>query len=123
MRSRVIAALIVSLAATSLEAQGVVTSAEVRVPEKAPFVNSWFWGLKGGWMSLSTDVGTSETEPTVGIDWLITRTRGGLYLSFDQSGFDRQSTVADQSAAGGRRTVNISNLRRFGAAALVHPKT
>lgn len=44
------------------------------------FDDSWFWGLKGGVSTFTPTLGKSETAPTFGGDWLITRSRGGLYV-------------------------------------------
>ena len=49
------------------------------------FKDAWFWGVKGGGMLYSSASTENSLAPLVGAEWLITRTRGGLYLSFDQA--------------------------------------
>jgi hypothetical protein len=79
------------------------------------FENAWFMGVKGGATMFTTglDGNTKVTAPTVGAEWLITRTRFGLYLSAEQSFFDEQAPVLDFSAPGGGRPVDISDMRRY----------
>lgn len=90
--------------------------------ESRPFRNSWFWGAKVGTMS----VGTTETgrtwAPSIGAEWLITRSAGGLWAFADHTSFDITSGVNDPSVSGGVRDVELRNLRRFGFAAVVSPR-
>ena len=67
-----------------------------------PFEDSWFWGVKGGMTSFSTGTNGSArvSAPTVGGEWLITRTRVAMYLSVEQTFFDKTVGVFDASAAG-----------------------
>jgi hypothetical protein len=106
----------------------LVASASLAVAQSASgqaaelFRDSWFWGAKTGLVS----VGTAEertTRPTYGGEWLITRTLGGLYVHADYSAFTTTGSVDDPAADGGRRTVEFSNLRRVGFAALAFPRT
>ena len=88
-----------------------------------PFPNSWFWGVKGGAMTVKTPA-ESEMAPTVGAEWLITRTRAGLYVSFDQGFFDNvRGLVADTSSTGGVRAVSLRNFRRASFALTAFPRT
>ncbi len=84
------------------------------------FADSWFWGAKAGIASFSTTQVDNATAPLVGGEWLITRSRFGLYLAGDYSFFEEASTVPD--ALGGQHLVEIKNLRRFTAAGLFFPK-
>ena len=86
------------------------------------FEDSWFWGVKGGVSTFSPTLGSSENAPTYGIEWLVTRTRGALYVSLDQSNVAAFSAVFDPSADGGSRAVRVNKLRRVGFAALAFPK-
>ncbi len=86
------------------------------------FDDSWFWGLKGGVSTFTPTLGKSETAPTFGGDWLITRSRGGLYVSADQVNLNAMSAVFDPSAENSSRTVEVRDLRRIGVAALAFPK-
>lgn len=85
------------------------------------FDDSWFWGAKAGAGSFTTSATASKTAPTFGLDWMITRTRGGLYVSADQSSFNRTVTLTDASSANGKRQVVINDLRRVGFGGLVFP--
>jgi hypothetical protein len=68
---------------------GVVATAALSATASAQanryFDDSWFWGVKSGVATFSPTLGPSETAATYGAEWLITRTRGGLYVSFDQA--------------------------------------
>lgn len=94
----------------------------VQAQESRPFRDSWFWGAKVGTLS----IGTTETDrtwaPSIGAEWLITRSAGGLWAFADHTSFDVTTSVADPAAANGRRDVNLRNLRRFGFAAVVSPR-
>ena len=71
------------------------------------FKDAWFWGLKTGAVSFSSATTTNGGAPLIGAEWLITRSRGGLYVSFDQAflttqgGFrDRDPALSGTAAAG-----------------------
>lgn len=85
------------------------------------FDNSWFWGAKGGIVSFSTSAGVSKMSPLVGVEWLITRSKGALYVSGDQAFFTSTSTVPGDNGA--PSVVGIHNLRRYTAAMLAFPVT
>ncbi len=89
--------------------------------DRRTFDNSWFWGLKGGALAFSTPQSGSRTTGTFGGDWLITRTRGGLYLSYDMANFVARGNVPDGGTSSGRRVVEVRDLKRLGAAAMVFP--
>jgi hypothetical protein len=87
-----------------------------------PFADSWFWGVKGGAMTVKTNT-DSKIAPTVGAEWLITRTRAGLYISLEQGFFDDMAaSVADTSVTGGARPVAIRNFRRAAFSLMAFPK-
>jgi hypothetical protein len=86
------------------------------------FDDSWFWGVKTGVATFSPTLGGNETAPTYGAEWLITRTHGGLYVSFDQANVSTTSAVLDANTSDGVRPVAVSKLRRIGFAALAFPK-
>src|ERR687893_2085980 len=49
------------------------------------FENAWFWGAKtGGIVYLTVDV-SNQIAPVFGAEWVITRRRGGLYISVDHA--------------------------------------
>ncbi len=92
------------------------------------FDNSWFWGLKTGATFFSTpgtpttsSGSTSASVPTWGLDWMITRKHGGLYISADESFFNRTLTATDASSATGTRQIKINGLHHVDFAGLVFP--
>ncbi len=89
------------------------------------FKDSWFWGVKGGAMmyQVMSDTVGSAIGPEVGIDWLITRSKGGLYVSFDQTFFDQWVFVSDSVSPLDTvpRQVNLSGMRRFSLVGMLFP--
>jgi hypothetical protein len=85
------------------------------------FENSWFWGVKGGVNTFSTGNSASASVPTWGLDWMITRTNGGLYVSADQSFFSRTVSRPDDTSPGGTRNVRVQDMRRVDFAGMVFP--
>jgi hypothetical protein len=84
------------------------------------FQNSWFWGVHAG----ATYAGTtysSGSSGTLGAEWMITRSVGGLYLSFDQANLNSKGAVDDPSEPSGYRAVSIHDLRTGSIAALAFP--
>ena len=105
---------------------GLVCSAffSVRVEAQARyFDNSWFWGVKSGVATFSPTLGDNQHAATFGGEWLITRSRGGLYISGDQANVSTVSAVLDANTSDGVRPVTVSKLRRVGFAALAFPVT
>ena len=90
--------------------------------EAKPFTNAWFWGAKGGAMTVKTPV-ESEVAGTVGAEWMITRTRTGLYVSLEQGFFDGVLSVVPDTSNGGARGVAIRNFRRASFALMGYPTT
>jgi len=88
------------------------------------FKNAWFWGVKGGGLTLADSGQAYRQSPMVGIDWLITRTHGGLYVSGGQSFFNQQTfTLRDRSSPSdsGLRVVDLKNMRRLDVALMGFP--
>jgi len=86
------------------------------------FKDAWFWGVKGGGLLYSSASTENSAAPLVGADWLITRTRGGLYLSFDQAFLTTTGSFLDREPDSTfQRNVALKNLRRFSIAAMVFP--
>jgi hypothetical protein len=95
------------------------------------FTDSWFWGAKVG--GLAYQVQSSQTTSNqagtsyallAGGDWLITRKKGGLYLSFDHSFFSNDSVFVNDSVTPldtVPRTVYLSGMRRFTLAGMLFP--
>lgn len=86
------------------------------------FEDSWFWGAKTGVMMYSTEAVENAYAPVFGGEWLITRTRGALYVAFDQAFFSENSAIPDVLNTNGQRIVKIDDMRRLTFAALAFPK-
>lgn len=100
----------------------VVVSASAQAQAVRNFDDSWFWGAKAGINTFSAAGHGNGTAPNIGIDWLITRSKGGLYVSGDQSIFNHDVDVGDPAATTGMRTVRVDDMRRLSFAALAFPK-
>jgi hypothetical protein len=100
----------------------LVVSASASAQEMRNFDNSWFWGFKSGVNTFSAPGHGNTSTVDLGVDWLITRTRGGLYVSANQSIFKRDVDVSDAASNTGKRKVQVSDLRRISFAALAFPK-
>jgi hypothetical protein len=86
------------------------------------FDNSWFWGFKSGINTFSVPGHGNTSTVDLGIDWLITRTKGGLYVSANQSVFERDLEFGDPTSSTGQRTVRVNDLRRISVAGVAFPK-
>ncbi|MDQ6871388.1 MAG: hypothetical protein M3037_05175 [Gemmatimonadota bacterium] len=100
----------------------LVVSASANAQEMRNFDNSWFWGFKSGINTFSAPGHGNTSTVDLGLDWLITRTKGGLYVSGNQSIFKRDVDVFDPASSRGQRTVQVSDLRRISFAAVAFPK-
>lgn len=109
-------AVAVAMAAT------LVVSASANAQGMRNFDNSWFWGFKSGINTFSAPGHGNTSTVDLGIDWLITRTKGGLYVSGNQSIFQRDVEVFDPTARRNERTVLVNDLRRVSFAAVAFPK-
>jgi hypothetical protein len=100
----------------------LVVATGASAQEMRNFDNSWFWGFKSGVNTFSAPGHGNTSTVDLGIDWLITRTRGGLYVSGNQSIFKRDVDVFDPASNNKQRTVQVSDLRRISFAAVAFPK-
>jgi hypothetical protein len=100
----------------------VVASSGADAQSSRNFEDSWFWGAKGGINTFSQPGSGNTSTANLGIDWLITRKKGGLYVSGDQSIFERDIQILDPAATTGQRTVRINDLRRITFAGVAFPK-
>src|SRR5258705_12181488 len=110
-----------TLAVAGLLALPVTTAA---AQSTRHFKDSWFWGAKVGETFYQAQSHPQGLAPLGGIDWLITRTYGGLYLSFDYSLLTHDSVFVNDSLSPQDtvpRVVRLSGLRRFTAAGMVFP--
>ena len=87
------------------------------------FKDSWFFGAKAGNMTYWTTTTRHGQAPLIGGETLITRSRGGLYLSLDQAYFDGTTRIGDPTSTTGDRLLEIHDNRRFVAAAMLFPKS
>jgi hypothetical protein len=88
------------------------------------WVDQWFWGAQGGVHRFRTPEASAswETGYTLGVHWLITGHRMGLYLAYDHILYDNAlSVVADPSAGTGSRTVQFDNGRYIQADLIAMP--
>ena len=88
-----------------------------------PFKDAWFWGVKVGGMDYNSGTTTHQQAPLGGVDWMITRSRGGLYVSFTQALFTDQAAIVTNvdNADTLPRLINLKNMRRVDIAAMVFP--
>ena len=100
----------------------LVVSASASAQEMRNFDNSWFWGFKSGVNTFRAPGHGNTSTVDLGVDWLITRTRGGLYVSGNQSIFTRNVDLFDPASRTSQRTVQVKDLRRISFAALAFPK-
>lgn len=111
-------ATVQSVASAIVLAAMIPVSGLAQLP-RDDFKDSWFWGIKGGVISFSTATVDNKMEPVIGGEWLLTRTRGALYLALDQALFDETSALRDTLEQ--MHTVTIRDMRRATAAVLAFP--
>jgi hypothetical protein len=100
----------------------IVVSAGADAQGVRNFDNSWFWGFKSGVNTFSVPGHGNTSTVDLGIDWLITRTKGGLYVSGNQSVFERDLEFGDPTSNTGTRTVRVNDMRRITFAGVAFPK-
>ena len=100
----------------------IVFSASAHAQTVRNFDNSWFWGFKTGINTFSVPGHGNASTVDFGADWLITRTKGGLYVSGNQSIFERDLEFLDPSSNTGQRTVRVNDMRRITVAGVAFPK-
>lgn len=99
-----------------------VLSQSSEAQDSRQFKDAWFWGVKGGALSFNSATTTTGGAPLIGAEWLITRSRGGLYLSLDQAWFTTQGSFLDRDPDSSfARPVRLKNMRRFTLAGMVFP--
>lgn len=89
-----------------------------------PFKDSWFWGVKAGGLTYSHPDGSgSAIAMSVGADWLITRSQGGLYVSFSNAFLTDSVSVdtLDAQDTSAPHQVTLSSVRRVEIAAVAFP--
>lgn len=104
---------------------GLAVSSAASAQQGRQFEDAWFWGVKGGGVTHGTPQGSYTNSPLAGIEWLLTRTRGGLYVSLEQAFFSQEVLILNGPAARdtGTRAVDVKNLRRLDMAIVGFPGT
>ncbi|HEX3866536.1 MAG TPA: hypothetical protein VHV78_07265 [Gemmatimonadaceae bacterium] len=88
------------------------------------FTDSWFWGVKAGGFTLADSGQRYIQAPMAGVDWMITRTHGGLYASLGEAFFSQHTfTLRDPSAPAdsGLRPISLKNMRKLDVALVGFP--
>lgn len=87
------------------------------------FDDSWFWGIKVGGFTLADSARKYFQAPTVGLEWLITRSKGGLYISGSETFFSSHTLIATNAASGDTvlRVVRLKNMRKLDVAMVGFP--
>ena len=85
------------------------------------FKDAWFWGVKVGGMDYNSATTTHQQAPLGGVEWLITRSRGGLYISFSQALFTDQAGILLDANDTTPKPIDLKNMRRLDVAAMVFP--
>ncbi|MFI5230776.1 MAG: hypothetical protein ACHQWU_17025 [Gemmatimonadales bacterium] len=106
----------------------IATTIAVALPsiaaaQRDQFRDSWFWGVKAGGMGIADASGALKQVPLAGIEWMITRQHGGLYVSASQAFFTQSTfTAADPSSPdSGLRSISLKNMRRLDVAIVGFP--
>jgi hypothetical protein len=96
-----------------------------------PFRDYGVWGVRAGALTYygypapvtASTALNSSIAPFVGLDWVITRTNGGLYLSYSQAFLSTQGVIPNGPTAAdtGFRSVSINGLRRFDMLGMLFP--
>jgi hypothetical protein len=88
------------------------------------FKDAWFWGVKAGGFALADTAQQYKNYPLAGVEWLITRTHAGLYVSASQAFFTQQAlTFRDPNSPvdSGTRTIDLKNMRKLDFALMAFP--
>jgi hypothetical protein len=109
-------------AVAAVAVAALVVSASANAQEHRNFDNSWFWGFKTGINTFAAPGHGNTSTVDLGIDWFITRSKGGLYVSGNQSIFERDLEAFDPTSNSNFRTIRVNDLRRISVAALAFPK-
>jgi hypothetical protein len=96
------------------------------------FNDSWFWGAKAGVLAYQVQSAVNPPSNNIGnefallggVDWLITRKKGGLYVAFDYSFVTGDSVFVNDSITPldtVPRSVHLEGMRRFTLAGMLFP--
>jgi hypothetical protein len=87
------------------------------------FENAWFWGAKGTGIFYSTAAARDQLALGGGIEWVITRRRGGLYLSIDHALMTERAQYVNADLLPDTVLVDVEmqDIRRYNMAAMIFP--
>lgn len=87
------------------------------------FKDAWFWGVKAGAMDYNSATSAHRQAPLAGVEWMITRSHGGLYVSYSEAFLTDQAAVLTNIDATDTlpHIINLKNMRRLDLAAMVFP--
>jgi hypothetical protein len=87
------------------------------------FKDAWFWGVKAGAMDYNSATTTHRQAPLGGLEWLITRSHGGLYVSYSEAFFTDQAAILTQVDPSDTlpHIIDLKNMRRLDMAAMIFP--
>lgn len=87
------------------------------------FKDAWFWGVKAGGMDFNSATTSHRQAPLGGVEWLITRNHGGLYISYSEAFFTDQAAILTNADPTDTmpRIINLKNMRRLDMAAMAFP--
>ncbi len=111
--------VVFSLAAAA--AVGLTPSAGSAQSATQGFTDSWYWGAYAGYTNFQTAFGTQNLHtnaPTIGVDWMLTRTGFALNIFADQSYFSTVSSISSPTS-GAPLPVNINDMRRVGFSLMI----
>ena len=112
MRSSRLVVLSLAAAATV----GFTPSAAAAQAATQGFADSWYWGGYGGYTNFATAFGTENLRtnaPSIGADWMLTRTKFALNIFAEQSYFSTTSSINSPTGTA-PLAVNINDMRRVG---------
>jgi hypothetical protein len=87
------------------------------------FDDAWFWGIKGGGLTFADSGQQTKNAGVAGVEWLITRHKGGLYISAGEAFFNSTAlTFRDPTSAdSGLRVIDLKNMRKLDVALMGFP--
>ena len=112
---------LVVLSLAAVIAAGLTPSAGAAQSATQGFTDSWYWGAYGGYTNFATAFGTENlhtTAPSIGAEWMLTRSGYALNIFADQSYFSTLSSITSPTGAG-PLAVNINDMRRIGFSLMI----
>lgn len=112
IRALTLAAAVVAVLPTTVVAQS-----------GRPFDDSWFWGIKVGGFTLADSGSKYVQAPTLGVESLITRSKGGLYISGSETFFSQHTSRPGDMSTGDSSVsaIRLKNMRKLDVALMGFP--